>query len=62
MELIFTLIVASLLSGVVVFIASFALANFGVPAESLTYTATGGATVWGLIVGYKLNTLLQKHR
>ena len=61
-ELIITLIVASLLSGVMTFILSFTFANLGVLAESRDYVVGVGAAIWGLFVGFKTNTLLRDYR
>lgn len=60
-ELIVTLIVASLLSGAVTLILSFFLVNLGVSSDSIDYVANIGATIWGLFVGYRINTLLREH-
>lgn len=59
-ELIITLIVASLLSGAVTLILSFFLVNLGVSSDSIDYVANIGATIWGLLVGYRINTLLRE--
>ncbi len=62
-ELIITLIVASLLSWVVAFIVAFILGNLNMPSEEvLQYVNTAASTIWGLVVGYKLHSLLQEHR
>lgn len=61
-ELIITLIVASLLSSTVVIILAFTLINLGASTDSIMYVNTLGATVWGLFVGYKINSLLREYR
>jgi putative Mn2+ efflux pump MntP len=60
-ELIITLLVASLLSSSVTLIFSFTLVNLGVSGNSIGYVANIGATIWGLFVGYKINTLLREY-
>ena len=61
-ELIITIVIASLLNFIVTFVLSFILVNVGVPSDSIGYVANIGAAIWGIFVGYKVNTLLRESR
>ena len=62
-ELIVTLIIASLFTALVGFIFIFAALNLGADAEWAMQTQrTILGTIWGLYVGYKLNTLIRQYR
>lgn len=61
-ELLMTLLVASLLSSTIVIILAFILLNLKASNSTVMYVNTFGASVWGLFVGYKLNSLLRDHR
>lgn len=58
----FTLIVAGLISSALVFILVFILGNLGVGFESMMFVNTLGSIIWGLIVGYKMNTLIRAYK
>lgn len=61
-ELVVMLIIASLLSSTVVILLAFLLMNLNASEKTIMYVNTLGASVWGLFVGYKLNTLLRDNR
>jgi hypothetical protein len=61
-ELVIMLIIASLLSSTVVILLAFLLMNLNASEKTIMYVNTIGASVWGLFVGYKLNTLLRDNR
>ncbi len=62
-ELIVTLIIASIFTAVVGFIFVFTALNLGADAEWAMQTQrTILGTVWGLYVGYRLHTVIQRHR
>lgn len=61
-ELIFTVIVAGIGSWLLAFFAWFILANFDVTSEAKTYVDFVSGILFGLIVGYKLKTLMLEHK
>lgn len=61
-ELIITLIVAMLLASVVAIVLMFIVGTLGGNTEAMSYVNTFSSMVWGLFIGYKLNTLLREHR
>ena len=62
-ELIVTLIIASLFTVVVGFIFVFTALNLGADPEWTMQTQrTILGAVWGLCVGYRLHTVIQRHR
>jgi hypothetical protein len=60
-ELVFTVIVAGIGSWLLAFLAWFLLANFNVTSEAKTYVDFVSGILFGLIVGYKLKTLMLVH-
>lgn len=57
-ELLFTLLVAVLLSTVLAVILAFVLANLHV-ADAMTYVSAVSGMGFGLIIGYRLNSLMR---
>ncbi len=62
LELFITLLIASLISSVFALILGFTIMNLGGDTGALTYANTLASSVWGVVVGYKLNTLIRQHR
>jgi ABC-type multidrug transport system permease subunit len=62
LELVFTLVVAALLSIVLAFFALFVLANLNVPVEYRSYVNFVSGALFGLFVGYKLKTLVVEYK
>jgi cell shape-determining protein MreC len=61
-EIIITLIVATLISIVLSAILIFILANFDAVTKGGEYVNTVSSSIWGLMVGYKISSLLRESR
>lgn len=61
-EIVFTLVVAALLSILLAFFALFILANLNVPVEYRSYVNFASGALFGLFVGYKLKTLIVEYK
>lgn len=61
-ELSFTVVVAFLLSLVVTVAFTFIAGNLGSATEWMTTINAVSSTVFGLVVGFKLNDLLRQHK
>lgn len=62
-ELIITIVVATILSAIVSFLTALLAKSFNASTvDAITYANTSAATAWGLIVGYKLHSLIEQHR
>jgi hypothetical protein len=61
-ELIFTVLVAGIGSGLLAFVLLFIVANFGVTNEWREYINFSSGVLFGLIVGYKLKILLAEQK
>lgn len=59
-ELIITLLVAALLSGVIYLILGFTAGNFNLGADGQQFASSISSITFGLIVGYKLGFLGRK--
>ncbi|MET0980090.1 MAG: hypothetical protein ABWX90_02440 [Candidatus Saccharimonadales bacterium] len=62
LEIIITLIVATLLSSTIAVILAFIAGNLGAKTHSLVWVNTVASIAWGLFIGYKLSTLIREHR
>lgn len=62
MEALITIIVAGLVSLMVATLLGFISGNLGWGSEGMMYTTTISSAVFGLVVGYKLNSLIREHK
>jgi hypothetical protein len=62
LEVVITLIVASLVSSAVAILTGLVIMNLGGKTESLSYVNTLASCLWGVVVGYKLNSLIRQHQ
>lgn len=61
LEIFITLFIATLLSSAISIIFGLIVMNLGRTANWLPYVNMLASCVWGLFVGYKINSLRQKH-
>jgi predicted membrane protein len=60
-ELIITIVIAGILSGIAALLLAFITGNAGTFNESVATINAMSSVVFGLIIGYKLNSLLRQH-
>ncbi|GEM_PF-3353606 len=61
-ELVITIVVAGLLSTIVTLVLTFVTGNAGTFNESVANINLVSSILFGLIIGYKLNSLLQQQK
>lgn len=62
-EFVVAMLVATLLSSVIALLLSFVLMNLGMDVmEMMTYVNITTSIIWGLFVGYRLNTLVREYQ
>ena len=63
LEIVVTLVIASLLSSVVSLGLGFIIYNLGMNnSDTIAYVNMIATTSWGLYVGYKIKSLIEQHR
>ena len=61
-EFIFTVFIASVLSAILALILMFIAGNLNIYDQAIATINSVTGTVFGLILGYKLNTLVRLHK
>jgi len=61
-EIVFLLVVAIIITAILQVIIAFAAQNFTSGDKALEIANIVGATFFGLVIGYKLNTLLHRNK
>lgn len=61
-EIVITIIIAALVSGVIGILLAFVAGNIGTYADASSWINFVVGAVFGLIVGYKLNSLIKSRK